>query len=91
MRIWEIEHPVQITANSAHENLPSGISLAAPDEEETFDGGAAENETDGPFQPLFEEGELVDLGDHRPFLRRGDMVELRYGISSLCHALFFAL
>jgi hypothetical protein len=80
LRRWEVEHPVQTISDSAsYRNLASGISIGAWDDGETFDGGVAENESETSFQALFEKGEVVDLGDQRPFLLRGDMVELRYG------------
>lgn len=79
LQLWEVAHPVQIISDSANENLLSSISYTAYDDFKTFDEGAAENEFDDPIQLTFEKGEPVDLSNQRPFLRRGDMVELRYG------------
>jgi hypothetical protein len=82
LRLWEIEHPVEKISNSASENLPSGISLVAPDDGDIFDEGVVENGSDNSFQS-FEMGEPVDFGNQRPFLLRGDLVELRYGLSCI--------
>lgn len=41
------------------------------------DTGPDDSDGTNGDQLFFEHGELVDLGNNRPFLLRGDMVELR--------------
>ncbi|KAI9736932.1 MAG: hypothetical protein M1818_005983 [Claussenomyces sp. TS43310] len=82
LRRWEIENvdrslptieQVDVSKKGGVSNSYSRITTS-----ETIVEVAEEFDTEG-FAPLFEKGELVDFGDQRSFLVRGDMVELRSG------------
>jgi hypothetical protein len=79
LRLWDGEHRAQLSSDFEYEKPPSEIYLGKHDPADTFDEGLGEYDFDDTLHPTYEKGDIVDLGNQRPFLLRGDMVELRYG------------
>lgn len=77
LHIWETEYRAQRSSDFQYELLPSEIALARHDQAELFDEGAEHEFEDIPY-PIYDRGEVVDVDSQRPYLLRGDMVELRY-------------
>jgi hypothetical protein len=79
---WEIENPTHPILDSHSQDLLKTTAfrstLLQPEDSRTFGEDIDENGTSETPQPLFEGAELVDFGKQRTFLRRGDLVELRY-------------
>lgn len=82
LRRWEIENPTHPILNSHSQDQPKTTAfrstLLQPEDNRIFGEDVDENGTSETPQPLFEGAELVDFGKQRTFLRRGDLVELRY-------------
>lgn len=79
LRLWDAEHRAQLSSDFEYEKPPSKIYLGKHDPADTFDEGLGEYDFDDALHLTYEKGDIVDLGNQRPFLLRGDMVELRYG------------
>lgn len=77
LRVWEAEYRAQQSSDFQYEPLPSEIALARHDQAEIFDEGAECEFEDIPY-PTYDRGGIMDLDSQRPYLLRGDMVELRY-------------
>lgn len=56
----------------------SDVNRELLDRDETFGDDVDEKLVFEFSQPFFDKGELVDFGNQRTFLLRGDLVELRY-------------
>lgn len=88
LRLWDAEHRAQLDSAFENEKLPTEIYPTKHDQAETFDEGVGEYDFDDTLYPTYERGDIVDLGNQRPFLLRGDMVELRYGHLSVSLSIF---
>lgn len=82
LRHWEVENPTHPILDSHDQDLLKTAAfqstLLQPEDNRTFGEDVDENGTPETPQTLFEGAELVDFGKQRTFLRRGDLVELRY-------------
>jgi len=83
LRLWDAEHRAQLSSEFEYEKPPSELYLGKHDPADTFDEGRGEYDFDDTLYRTYERGDIVDLGNQRPFLLRGDMVELRYGYLSV--------
>jgi len=88
LRLWDAEHKAQLRSEFEYEKPPSEIYLGKRDQADTFDDGVGEYDFDDTLYPTYERGDIVDLGNQRPFLLRGDMVELRYGYPNVSRHVF---
>lgn len=89
LRLRDAEHRAQLSSEFEYEKPPSELHLGKHDPADTFDEGLGEYDFDDTLHPMYERGDIVDLGNQRPFLLRGDMVELRYGYLSVPPPNFF--
>jgi hypothetical protein len=82
LRHWEVENPTHPILDSHSQDLLKTTAfrstLLQVEDDRTFGEDEDENGTSETPQPLFGGAELVDFGKQRTFLRRGDLVELRY-------------
>jgi hypothetical protein len=77
LRLWEAEYRAERRSDFDYEPLPSDIALAKHDQAVLFDEGTEYEFEDIP-NPTFDRGDNMGLESQRPYLSRGDMVELRY-------------
>lgn len=86
LRLWEEANGVQ-ALQSVVIDMPVKGTIKNPLLADAFDGRILDKHEDlgnddiDSQSPFFEAGELVDFGDTRPFLLKGDMVDLRYEFS----------
>ena len=82
LRHWEIENSGRPILDSHNQEFSRTVSfrstLLQPEDNRTFGEDLDDDVSNDPAQTIFEGGELVDFGKQRTFLRRGDLVELRY-------------
>lgn len=79
LQLWETENQVLRSLESQFEPPPAEIALAEYQRQTTFDEEGLAHDSEYCPYPVYERGDIVDLESQRPYLLRGDMVELRYG------------
>jgi hypothetical protein len=89
LRKWEIEHaaeyvmaPVPKESNIRQGEVLNNVTRPQPGDFR-LEGDEDEYEDGNVHAPIFDRGEMVDVGSKRTFLLPGDLVELLYVVSWL--------